>query len=90
MASATPAPLATDPCKYANDGVCDVPQYCTRGDFSDCAGETPSRQLTRVRSICTPNGRIIRASNIISIGYKNFRAFHSPHSRDTSIMRVYV
>ena len=28
---------AADPCKFANDGSCDVPKYCTRGDYVDCA-----------------------------------------------------
>merc|ERR1711998_3906 len=30
-----------DPCEYANDGACDVPQYCSSGDWADC-GSTPS------------------------------------------------
>ena len=27
---------ASDPCKYANDGKCDVPFLCAEGDWSDC------------------------------------------------------
>jgi hypothetical protein len=27
-----------DPCRYANDGVCDVPTYCSEGDWVDCHG----------------------------------------------------
>ena len=28
---------AADPCKYANNGHCNVPEYCTKGDYVDCA-----------------------------------------------------
>ena len=31
------AQCAADPCKYANDGTCDVPTFCTEGDYVDCA-----------------------------------------------------
>jgi hypothetical protein len=31
------AQCAADPCKFANDGICHVPKYCTRGDYVDCA-----------------------------------------------------
>ena len=27
----------TDPCKYSNDGYCDVPEFCSEGDHADCA-----------------------------------------------------
>lgn len=27
-----------DPCPYANDGMCDVPDYCPVGDYNDCGG----------------------------------------------------
>ena len=30
-----------DPCKYANDGECDVPEYCSSGDFNDCKSGAP-------------------------------------------------
>jgi hypothetical protein len=26
-----------DPCAYQNDGICDVPSYCTVGDYLDCS-----------------------------------------------------
>ena len=29
----------SDPCEYTNDGSCDVPEYCTSGDFADCKNE---------------------------------------------------
>ncbi len=25
------------PCEFADDGTCDVPKYCTKGDYIDCA-----------------------------------------------------
>ena len=25
-----------DPCEYANDNECDVPQHCASGDYDDC------------------------------------------------------
>jgi hypothetical protein len=31
------AQCAADPCKFANDDTCDVPEYCTEGDYVDCA-----------------------------------------------------
>ena len=27
---------SSDPCQYANDGQCDVPEYCFSGDYADC------------------------------------------------------
>eukprot|EP01051_Picozoa_sp_SAG22_P012329 SAG22_NODE_1271_length_4929_cov_4.159420_6_plen_473_part_00 len=27
-----------DPCSYAGDGECDVPQFCSSGDYADCGG----------------------------------------------------
>ncbi len=27
---------AADPCPYANDGQCDVPRFCSAGDYLDC------------------------------------------------------
>jgi hypothetical protein len=28
---------SADPCEFADDGTCDVPKYCTKGDYIDCA-----------------------------------------------------
>ena len=33
--------LGPDPCAYANDGACDVPEYCDAGDHADCGGVAP-------------------------------------------------
>ena len=35
-----PRVLQSDPCSYANDGECDVPTYCSSGDYADCAGHS--------------------------------------------------
>ena len=37
------APLlgAADPCQYANTELCDVPLYCTTGDYIDCGTAGP-------------------------------------------------
>jgi hypothetical protein len=32
---------AADPCESANDGECDVPQYCATGDYIDCGTAGP-------------------------------------------------
>ena len=31
------------PCNYRNDGECDVPQYCSAGDYNDCGTSASSR-----------------------------------------------
>ena len=33
------ASTVSDPCAWANNGMCDVPAYCDIGDFSDCASQ---------------------------------------------------
>ena len=38
LASAPTKPPTADPCEFANDGTCDVPQYCAVGDYLDCKG----------------------------------------------------
>ena len=33
-----------DPCQYAFDGTCDVPEHCSEGDFHDCGTSGESKQ----------------------------------------------
>lgn len=63
--SPPPAPPADDSCRYANDGECDEPQYCSTGtDCSDCqtCGHPPppppvrswhSRRRATATKVCT-------------------------------------
>ncbi len=44
----TAVPSQVDPCPWPNDGECDVPLYCQRGDFVDCG--SPDAILTMAPS----------------------------------------
>jgi len=37
-------PATEDPCQYAFDGTCDVPEHCSEGDFHDCGTSGESKQ----------------------------------------------
>ncbi len=36
MLGGVTASCSADPCRYQNDGVCDVPAHCAFGDYVDC------------------------------------------------------
>ncbi len=61
-----------DPCAYQNDGICDVPSYCTVGDYLDCStdprgllGTALPRSRTGLASI--PSRLYRRSANARSV-----------------------
>ena len=66
LVSAPTRPPTADPCEFANDGTCDVPQYCDVGDYLDCkggAGNDECRALACCGSVVWP----FRPSEVLSI-----------------------
>ena len=47
-----------DPCTWHGDGNCDVPTYCSSGDYADCGTDPPpTRASTRQASAAAMSSR---------------------------------
>jgi hypothetical protein len=54
---------SADPCKFVNDGTCDVPRLCATGDYIDCGSVGPVVNGTLPNAI----GSLTCTSKIIAV-----------------------